>query len=90
MDGLDLQTARRFNRACKQRPSIPQSGAVHGAIDAQLFQLMPQLSIILHGPGTKTFEQTVLHLGCSGFGVGQAENMLRLDPLQQKPRHAIR
>jgi hypothetical protein len=34
-------------------------------------------------------EQSVLHLGRGGLGVGQAQNALRFDLLQQKTRNAV-
>ena len=48
-----------------------------------------QAPLIQHRPAAKAPEQAVLHLGCGRLGIGQAQNALRLYPVQQQPRHPV-
>ena len=83
VDRLNFQTTRGFNRAGKQRARIRQLTRICGAFDAQVCQFRTQFIIRQHRPITQTLEQPVLHLGCGSFGVGQAQDVLRLHAFQQ-------
>ena len=90
MDRLDLQSAGCFERARKQRPGRAQVRVVQQGFHAKRFQNRPQRGVIQHRPFPKALEQTVLHLARRRFGVGEAEDLLRLYPVQQQARHTIR
>ena len=77
MDGLDFQTPRRFNRAGKKGAGVVQLRPVNLPTSAQRLQCGAQGVVRHHRPVAKPLEQAVLHLGGGGFGVGQAEDVLR-------------
>ena len=81
MDGLNFQPTGRFDGARKKRARTAQFGIGQTGLLAQVCQLFAQLGIGQHGPGAQPQKQAVLHLGSGGFGVGEAQNTLRLRPL---------
>ena len=89
MDRLNPQPARCFNGACEQAPRLQQGVGPDRAIYAQLAQRLAQVDFIQHCPAAQPPEQAVLHLGRGRFGIGQAQNALRLCPVQQQPRHPV-
>ena len=89
MDRLNPQPARRFYGAREQAPRLQQGVRSDRAIHAKLAQRGAQVHFIQHRPAAQPPEQAVLHLGCGGLGIGQAQNALRLDPVQQEPRHPV-
>ena len=71
VDGLDLETARRLQRAGKELAGQVQPGGI-GASPFKLRQLRGQRLVINAGPAGQTVEYPVGHLGRGGLGVGQA------------------
>ena len=88
MDGLDLEAARRLDRAGKKRARAPQPVGVDRIL-ADLLQRRAQLGVRHHRPFAQALEQAVLHLHRGGLGIGQAQDAFGADPLQQKPRDAV-
>ena len=84
MNGLNAQPARRFNGAGKQLPRPGQSLWRMQTGFAQVCQGFLQCRVGFHRPFPQAVEQAVLHLACGGFGIGQAQNMLRLHATQQQ------
>ena len=89
VDGLNAQAARRFNGAGKQLTRLGQRAGGMAALIPQFGKGCVQIGVRFHRPFAQTAEQAVLHLGRCGFGVGQAQYVLRLHPGQQKPRHTV-
>ncbi len=89
MDRLNPQPARRFNGAREQAARLQQGVRPDRAIHAKLSQRLAQVDFIQHRPATQAPEQAVLHLGRGGLGIGQAQNALRLYPVQQEPRYPV-
>ena len=89
VDGLDLQAAGRFQGTGKQAARILDLP------DRQIFmtQLFLQVALELlrprDRPAPQTGEETILHLGGGGLGVGDAEDFLRRDALEQDVHHAV-
>ena len=75
MDRLDAQAAGRLDGAGKQRAGVFQKGAVGAVVQPKLLQRLCQPGGVQHGPGAQPLEQPVLHLGCGGLGVGQAQDV---------------
>ena len=76
VNGLDFQTARRFDRAGEQGARTCQLGVVDMFVDAKLLQFVAQFVIRHHRPSAKALKQAVLHLGRCCFGIGQAKDVL--------------
>ncbi len=73
MDRLDFQTTRRFNGTGKKRAGFPEHlKAQLVGIHSEPRQCIAQGLVRHHRPFTETAEQTVLHLGGGGLGIGQA------------------
>ena len=89
MDGLNTQAAGRFDRTGEQAAGAGHVGGVGGINLSQFGQSLRQIFVWHHRPSAKALEQTVLHLCRGGFGVGKAQNVLRFDLLQQKPRDTV-
>ena len=89
MDGLDAQPARGFDGGGKQAPGPGQDRAQPGVWNAQVGEGLAQGVIGQHGPFPEPVEQAILHLCRSGFGVGQAQDGLRIGALQQQARHPV-
>ncbi len=91
VDRLDLQTARGFDRAGEKAARAPQPlRADLRRRNAELQQRLAKRPIPQHRPFAQTVKQAVLHLARRGLGIGQAEDALRLHPVQQEPRHPVR
>ena len=89
MDGLDFQPARRLDRTGKQGTGMAHARDIDRAFRAQLVQRARQGGIVQHRPFAQPFEQPVLHLAGGSLGIGQAQDVLRLDPGQQQTRHPV-
>ena len=78
VDGLDLETAGRFDGACKECARMGQQRIGNGVTrQPKVQQVGAQLVIRLHRPRAQPLEQAVLHLRRRGLGIGQAEHPLR-------------
>ena len=80
--GVSIARANRL-------PGLRQGVRPTRLVLAQLAQCRAQIGVRLHRPFAQPPEQAVLHLGRGGLGVGQAQDVLRLDPVQQQPRHPV-
>ncbi|EKD59663.1 MAG: hypothetical protein ACD_54C01211G0003 [uncultured bacterium] len=89
VNGLNTQPTWRFNRTGKQLAGFGQRVRGVAAFVTQFGKGVVQIGIGLHRPFAQTAEQAVLHLGRGGLGVGQAQDMLRLDTAQQQARDPI-
>ena len=89
VDGLDLEPARRFDGAGKQRAGAAQRILGNMPLDPQIVQRVMQRRVVLHRPVTQALEQPVLHLAGGGLGVGQAEDVFGQHALQQQSRHPV-
>ena len=89
MNGLNLETTRRLDRARKKGACLRQPITNGGIFGTKVHQCRAQFGIGQHRPFPQTLKQPVLHLAGGGLGVGQAENMLRFHPAQQQPRDAV-
>ena len=91
MQGLDLQPARRLQRAGEQaaraRQVVGSEGV--GGRGVKLRKGAGQLRIVHHRPFAKAGKQPALHLRGGGLGVGDAQDLGRLRALQQQPRHPV-
>ena len=88
MDRLDAQAARRFDRAGEKLAGAGQALGRQVKF-AQFHQIAAQVIVGLHRPLTQPLEQAVLHLGRGGLGIGQAQHVLRFDPVQQQACHPV-
>ena len=91
VDGLDLQPARRLQRAGEQAAGVGQVGRLQaGRVAAvELDQIAGQFGVIHDGPAAQLLEQPRLHLGGGGLGVGDAQDLGRSRLLQQQPGHPV-
>ena len=89
MDGLDLEAAWRFYRACKQGARLPQFFIPDGPVDTQIAHGAAQRVVWQHRPAAQPLEKPVLHLAGSGFGIGKAKDVLRLDTGQKQTRDPV-
>ena len=89
VDGLDAQPAGGFDGARKQFSRGGEVAVVRHIAMAKLQQRGAQIGSGHHRPTPQQREQPVLHLGRGGLGIGQAQDMLRLHPVQQQPRHPV-
>ena len=77
VDRLDLQPARRLERAGEQRAgAVEPVGRIVGARLAERGQRGAQLGLGHHRPGAEGAEEPGLHLGRGGLGVGEAQDLL--------------
>ena len=89
VDRLNFQPAGRFDGTGKQRARAAQCLGRSGMARAQIDQRLRQFRVGQHRPGPQPLEQPVLHLGRRRLGIGQAQDVLRFDPVQQQPRHPV-
>ena len=89
VDRLNPQTTRRFNRAGEQTPCAGEVGRVELCQFAQFRQRIGERCVRHHRPFAQAVKQTVLHLARGGFGIGQAQNPLRFNVLQQQAGHTV-
>ena len=91
VDGLDLQPARRLQRAGEQFAGAGQGRVIHRLRVAvvQPGQFARQGGVVQHGPAAQLVEQPGLHLGGGGLGVGDAQDGAGIDLVQQQPRHPV-
>ena len=89
VDGLDAQTARRFDGAGEQAAGLGQSVGVDPRAFAEFGEGGAQVGIGFHGPFAETLEQAVLHLGRRRLGVGEAEDVLGFHPTQKQAGDAV-
>ena len=91
MNGLDLQAARRLQRASEQAARLRQSRfAERGGIAVvQRGHGLGELAIVHHGPAAQLIEQPRLHLGGGGLGVGDAQDGVGPGLGQQQAGHAV-
>ena len=89
VDCLDLEAARRLDGAGKQGARLPERIGMNGPIETELAQRVAQRVVGSHGPSAQTLEQAVLHLACGGLGVGETQDVLRLDPGQKQPCYTV-
>ena len=90
VDRLNFQAARRFDGLGKQSPGFFQKLRGDFSLDPKTRKGFSQLIRVFHGPFAQALEQSVLHLACGGFGIGQAQNVLRLDPFKKKSGNPVR
>ncbi|MNY24514.1 hypothetical protein D3C86_1582340 [compost metagenome] len=90
VDGLDLQPARRLQRAGEQAARLGQAGRVEagGIAGVQFGQFGGQGGVVHDRPLAQGLEQAGLHLGGGGLGVGDAEDGRGPGPAQQQTGHA--
>jgi hypothetical protein len=85
---LDAKAARRLDRAGEKLAGAGE--AERGKLGlAQVEERRAKIVVGLHRPFAQPPEEAVLHLGGGGLGVGEAEDALRFDPLEEKPRHPV-
>ena len=89
MDRLNFEPARGFNRAGKQRSCHAQLFGGKRIGHAKFGKRGAQISVFQHRPRSKPLEQAVLHLGGGGLGIGQTQDMLRFDFVQQQTCHTV-
>ncbi len=89
MDRLDLEPARRLDGAREKPARARQRLVLDGAGHAQIGERRVQRARLHHRPFPEPPEQPVLHLARGGLGVGQAQDVLRRDPVEQEPRHPV-
>ncbi len=87
--GLDLEAARRLDRAGEQLPGEGERrrpGPAGPGFDDSLSQ---RLVVEARPPG-ELLEDAARHIGGGGLGEGKAEDLRRLRPGEQQPQHALR
>ena len=88
MNSLDLEAARRFQRAGEELAgALQQVGCRIGQIE--LLQLGPQGRIIECDPLAQALEQAVGHFGRRCLGEGKAHDAGRLAATQHEAYHAV-
>ena len=88
VDGLHLQPAGRFQRACKQLARrFPQPGV--GMRNSGLTDRGIELSVVERDPMAKRGKYPFRHVGGGGLGEGDAEDLFRRHVLEQQPDHAL-
>ena len=87
MNGLDLQTTRRFKRARKQLTCQPELPRVR--LDALKLRNLPrEIFLRKHRPARKVCKHTVCHVGGCRARIGETQDAGRIDTAQQQPDHA--
>ena len=88
VQGLNLEAARRLDRAREQLPredEVMGSGRVRAAVDDRL----RQRPVAEARPLRERGENALGHVGGRGLGVGEAEDLRRRRSAEQEPQHPL-
>ena len=89
MDRLNLEPTRRLDRAGKEAAGLAQCSIRDLALVAQKAQFLLEMAIGQHCPSAEAAKEAVLHLARGGLGIGEAQDVLRIDPVKQEPGHPV-
>ncbi len=89
VDGLHLETARRFERAGEQ-PARQRAPRRRRRAVGMLGNGVVERGVVERGPGRQAVEHLLCHIGRGRLGEGDAENFFRRDAFEQKVDHALR
>jgi hypothetical protein len=89
VDGLHLEPARRFQCQREQPPRQRAPRRVRpdarNPSDGRV-----ELRIVERGPAPQLVEHAIRHVGRGGLGEGDAEDLGRIDAVEQEPNHPLR
>jgi hypothetical protein len=89
VNGLNLEAARRLNRSGEQAPrqrALPRGRLESGGLRDALVES----GIVERGPLRQRLEHAVCHVGGGRLGIGDAQDLGRVDALQQQVDDALR
>ena len=89
MDGLDLQSARHFERRSEQL-ARPRTRCRIEAADADAAQALIERFVVERDPAGELSEHAVRHVRRRRLGEGEAEDFCRIDAVEQQPDHPLR
>ena len=89
VDGLHLESARRLQRQREQSPGARAQRRVRRDVRDSANGGIERC-VVERGPPAQLIEHAVRHIGGGGLGEGDAENLRRIDAVEQQADHALR